>query len=77
GLVFGRVNFFKGAVWAPPTASAPPESSEPPGTEEPPTSETPTEPSGPASPGEDGGTEGGGLPIGGLDGDPGGGDDFG
>lgn len=61
---------------APPTPTAPPESSEPPGTEEPPTSEEPSEPGGPTSPGEDGGTDDGGLPIGGLDGDPGGGDDF-
>jgi membrane peptidoglycan carboxypeptidase len=58
---------------APPT-TAPPASSAPP-TTEPPTSEEPTEPGGPSSPGGDGGTEGGGLPIGGLDGDPGGGDD--
>ncbi|MGW3241503.1 transglycosylase domain-containing protein [Streptomyces sp. NPDC001070] len=57
---------------APPT-TAPPASSAPP-TTEPPTSEEPTEPGGPSSPGGDGGTEGGGLPIGGLDGDPGGGD---
>ncbi|WP_431959686.1 transglycosylase domain-containing protein [Actinacidiphila sp. bgisy160] len=61
---------------APPTAPAPPQTSEPPGTEEPPVSEEPTEPGGPSSPGTDGGPEGGGLPIGGLDGDPGGGDDF-
>ncbi|MFF7213379.1 transglycosylase domain-containing protein [Streptomyces sp. NPDC008238] len=61
---------------APPTESAPPESSEPPGTEEPPSEEPSEEPSEPASPGEDGGTEGGGLPIGGLDGGPGGEDDF-
>ncbi|MFI8183014.1 penicillin-binding protein [Actinacidiphila glaucinigra] len=61
---------------APPATTAPPETSEPPGTEEPPTSEEPSEPGGPSSPGEDGGTDDGGLPIGGLDGDPGGGDDF-